>query len=114
MSLGSENCAAPLSAADVAAVTGSNGNGGGWGGFGGDWLIAIVMLFLFPMVFGGGMWDGGMGGDGYSARSRDSRGRYSRDDGRSVMMEHLEMALDSATDQDREDIKRFMRKLENG
>lgn len=58
--------------------------------------------------------DGGMGGDGYSARSRDSRGRYSRDDGRSVMMEHLEMALDSATDQDREDIKRFMRKLENG
>ncbi len=48
MSLGSENCAAPLSAADVAAVTGNNGNGGGWGGFGGDWLIAIVMLFLFP------------------------------------------------------------------
>lgn len=58
--------------------------------------------------------DGGMGGDGYSARGRDNRGRYSRDDGRSVMMEHLEMALDSATDQDREDIKRFMRKLENG
>ena len=61
MSLGSENCAAPLSAADVAAVTGNNGNGG-WGGFGGDWLIAIVILFLFPMMFGGGMWGGGMFG----------------------------------------------------
>jgi len=59
MSLGSENCAAPLSAADVAAVTGNNGNNG-WGGFGGDWLIAIVMLFLFPMMFGG--WGGGMFG----------------------------------------------------
>lgn len=55
--------------------------------------------------------DGGM--DGYSSRRRDSRGRYSRDDGRSEMMEHLEMALDSANDQDRETIKRFMRKLEN-
>lgn len=51
------------------------------------------------------------GGD-YSSR-RDSRGRYSRDDGRSQMMEHLEMALDSANEQDREDIKRFMRKLES-
>lgn len=55
--------------------------------------------------------DGGM--DGYSSRRRDSRGRYSRDDGRSEMMEHLEMALDSANDQDRETIKRFMRQLEN-
>ncbi len=44
---------------------------------------------------------------------RDSRGRYSRDDGRSAMMEHLEAALDSASDQDREAIKRFMRQLEN-
>lgn len=55
--------------------------------------------------------DGAM--DGYSSRRRDSRGRYSRDDGRSEMMEHLEMALDSASDQDRETIKRFMRQLEN-
>ena len=55
--------------------------------------------------------DGGM--DGYSSRRRDSRGRYSRDDGRSEMMEHLEMAMDTATDQDRETIKRFMRQLEN-
>ena len=50
--------------------------------------------------------------DGYSSR-RDSRGRYSWDDGRSKMMEHLEAALDSATEQDREDIRRFMRNLEN-
>ena len=49
---------------------------------------------------------------GYSVR-RDGRGRYSRDDGRSQMMEHLEMALDAANEQDREYIKRFMRKLEN-
>jgi len=55
--------------------------------------------------------DGGI--DGYSSRRRDNRGRYSRDDGRSVMMEHLEMALDSASDQDRETIKRFIRQMEN-
>lgn len=62
MSLGSENCAAPLSAADVAAVTGNNGNNGWGGGFGMEALIAIVILFLFPMMFGGGMWGGGMFG----------------------------------------------------
>jgi len=55
---------------------------------------------------------GGNMGDGYSSR-RDSRGRYSRGDGRSEMMEHLEMAMDSATNEDRETIKRFMRQLEN-
>lgn len=57
----------------------------------------------------------GRGGYNRGARNtrRDSRGRYSRDDGRSEMMEHLEMALDSASDQDRETIKRFMRQLEN-
>lgn len=55
--------------------------------------------------------DGGM--DGYSSRGRDSRGRYSREDGRSEMMEHLEMAMDTATDQDKETIRRFMRQLEN-
>lgn len=44
------------------------------------------------------------------------RGHYSRADGegRSKMMEHLEKALDSADERDREDIRRFMRKLENG
>ncbi len=55
--------------------------------------------------------EGGMN-DGYSSSRRDNRGRYSRDDGRSEMMEHLEMALDSASDQDKETIKRFMRQLE--
>lgn len=55
----------------------------------------------------------GMHDGGYSSRRRDSRGRYSREDGRSEMMEHIEMAMDAATDKDRETIKRFMRQLEN-
>ena len=50
---------------------------------------------------------------GHYSRDGGNRGGYSRDDGRSQMMEHLEMALDAANEQDREDIKRFMRKLEN-
>ena len=54
--------------------------------------------------------DGDMGG--YSSR-RDGRGRYSRDGGRSAMMEHLEMALSSANEQDRENIARFMRQLDD-
>lgn len=63
--------------------------------------------------------DGGNGGGqgGYSLRrggvSRGGRGGYSRDDGRSEMMEHLEMAMDVADEQDRENIKRWMRQLEN-
>lgn len=44
---------------------------------------------------------------------RDSMGRYSRNDGHSEMMEHIEAALDAADDKDREAIKRFMRQLEN-
>lgn len=44
---------------------------------------------------------------------RNSRGRYSRDDGRGEMMEHLEAAWDAAPEHDRENIKRFMRQLEN-
>lgn len=83
MSLGSENCVAPLSAADVAAVTGNNGNNG-WGGFGGDWLIAIVILFLFPMMFGGGMWGGGMfggmGGWGNAGMMAAANGALTRAD----------------------------------
>lgn len=60
MSLGTEN---GLSVADIAAVTDrNNGNCGGGFGMGGDWLIAIIMLFLFPMMYGGGMWGGGMFG----------------------------------------------------
>lgn len=50
--------------------------------------------------------------DGYSSR-RDGRSRYSRDDGRGEMMEHLEAAWDAAPERDRENIKRFMRQLEN-
>lgn len=62
--------------------------------------------------------DGGMirNGDSrngdYSSR-RDGRGRYSRDDGRSEMMEYIEMAIDAADGQDKETLKRFMRQLEN-
>ena len=61
MSLGSEN---GLSVADIAAVTDrNNGNcGNGWGGGFGEMLIAMIMLFLFPMFFGGGMFGGGMFG----------------------------------------------------
>ena len=54
---------------------------------------------------------GGEYGGGYNPR-RNAQGRYSRDDGRTAMMEHLEAALDSASEQDRENIKRFMRQLE--
>lgn len=64
MALGTES---GLSVADIAAVTDrNNGNCGGFGmggGFG-EMLIAMIMLFLFPMFFRGGMggmW-GGMGG----------------------------------------------------
>lgn len=60
MSLGTEN---GLSVADIAAVTDrNNGNCGSGFGMGGDWLIAIIMLFLFPMMYGGGMFGGGMWG----------------------------------------------------
>ena len=57
----------------------------------------------------------GEGGGSYSqARGGYSRcGSYSQKDGRSEMMEHLEAALDSASEQDREDIRRFMRKIQN-
>lgn len=53
--------------------------------------------------------DGGMGD---SSRRGGRRSGYSRDGGRSEMMEHLEMAVDSATGEDRETIKRFMRQME--
>lgn len=49
------------------------------------------------------------GRDDYPMR----RGGYSWGNGRSEMMEYLEKAMDSATDQDRETIKRFMSQLEN-
>lgn len=54
--------------------------------------------------------DSGM--DGYSSRRRDSRGRYSRDDGRSEMMEHVQMAIDAAPEEYKEDFRRFLREIE--
>lgn len=83
MSLGSEN---GLSVADIAAVTGRNNNGncGGWGGGFGEMLIAMVMLFLFPMMFGGGMWGGGMfggmGGWGNAGMMAAANGALTRAD----------------------------------
>ena len=81
MSLGSEN---GLSVADIAAVTDrNNGNcGNGWGGGFVEMLIAIIMLFLFPMFFGGfggGMW-GGMGGWGNGGMMAAANGALTRAD----------------------------------
>ena len=50
-------------AANAAVTDRNNGNcGNGWGGGFGEMLIAMIMLFLFPMFFGGGMFGGGMWG----------------------------------------------------
>mgnify|MGYP006865371191 CR=1 FL=1 len=81
MSLGSEN---GLSVADIAAVTDrNNGNcGNGWGGGFGEMLIAMIMLFLFPVFFGGfggGMW-GGMGGWGNGGMMAAANGALTRAD----------------------------------
>jgi len=81
MSLGSEN---RLSVADIAAVTDrNNGNcGNGWGGGFVEMLIAMIMLFLFPMFFGGfggGMW-GGMGGWGNGGMMAAANGALTRAD----------------------------------
>lgn len=57
--------------------------------------------------------DGRDEGMGYSSR-RDGRGRYSREDGvNGEMMKYLEMAYNAAKPEMREDIQRFMRKVEN-
>ena len=81
MSLGSEN---GLSVADIAAVTDRNNGscGNGWGGGFGEMLIAMIMLFLFPMFFGGfggGMW-GGMGGWGNGGMMAAANGALTRAD----------------------------------
>ena len=55
--------------------------------------------------------NGSRDGNRYSSR-RDSRGRYSRDDGREEMIEHVRMAIDTAPDEYKEDIKGFLRELE--
>ena len=78
----------------------------------GEWAADMRGAYGRGSSYAGHRMDG-MRDDGYSSRRRDSRGRYSRDDGRSEMMEHLEKALDSANEQDREDIRRFMQKLRN-
>lgn len=67
MSLGSEN---GLSASDVALLSGNNrGGGGAWNG---EWLIALIVLFMFPMMFGrNGMWGNG-GNDGNGGGSNGS------------------------------------------
>lgn len=54
--------------------------------------------------------DGGMG-RGYSSR-RDSRGRYSRDGGREEMMKHVRKAIDSAPEEYKEEMERFLMDLE--
>ena len=51
-----------LSAADVAAVMGSNGNNG-FGGFGGDGAWWLLVLFLFAL--GGNGWGNANNGGGY-------------------------------------------------
>ena len=84
MSLGSENGGVPAVMNVTPTGTAGNGNcGNGWGGgFGGDWLIAMIMLFLFPMFFGGfggGMW-GGMGGWGNGGMMAAANGALSRAD----------------------------------
>lgn len=81
MSLGSENS---LSVADIAAVTDRNNGscGSGWGGGFGEMLIAMIMLFLFPMFFGGfgsGMW-GGLGGWGNGGMMAAANGALTRAD----------------------------------
>lgn len=65
------------------------------------------------------------GGDGYSSRRGGNSGRggrggyprdggYSRSEGTEEMMEHVRMAIETAPDEYRDDLKRFMRELEQG
>lgn len=58
-----------------------------------------------------GMDRGGDSRNGYSSR-RDSRGRYSRDDGREEMIEHVKMAIETAPEEYKGDIKRFLKEIE--
>lgn len=71
--------------------------------------------------------DGGMGGNSYAGRRRDSMGRYSRDNGMSYrggrrggysrsdgMMEHVDEMMEEATSEEqKEAIKRFKKQLES-
>lgn len=74
---------------------------------------------------GGGSYDGGNDG-GYSSRRGGNSNRggsrggysrnggYSRGEGTEEMMEYVRMAIETAPEEYREDIKRFMRELEQG
>jgi len=53
-------------------------------------------------------------GASYAGRRRDNRGRYSHDGGREEIMKHVRMAMNSAPEEYKEDIRRFMREIENG
>lgn len=61
---------------------------------------------------GGNRGGGGRGGNrgGRSNYGRDDG--YSEDDGRSEMMEHLEMALETANEDDREYLRRMMKRMQ--
>lgn len=66
---------------------------------------------------GGGSYRGGSSnrggnGGGYSSRRGGGRGGYSRRDGREEMMEHVRMAIETAPEEYKEDIKGFLRELE--
>ena len=61
MSLGNESTPMTMPVAPIGA--GGGYGFGGFGGFGGDGLIALIMMFLFPMIYGGMGW-GGMGWGG--------------------------------------------------
>lgn len=82
MALGSEN---GLSASDVALLSGNNrGGNGAWNG---EWLIALIVLFMFPMMFGrNGMWgnggndNGGGNGSAYIPYAISANGALTRAD----------------------------------
>lgn len=64
---------------------------------------------------GGSSYGGGSSYRGSSGRGGYSRnGGYSRGEGTEEMMEHVRMAIETAPDEYREDIRRFMRELEQG
>ena len=67
-----------MTPADIRACT-CDGNNGGLG-MGGDWLIAIVILFLFPMMFGGGMFGFGGFGGGWGGNNAAMQGALTRAD----------------------------------
>lgn len=53
------------------------------------------------------------GGSSYRGQKRDSRGRYSRDDGIDEIMEHIDEMMETAeTPEQREAIERFRKQIE--